>query len=216
MPGLRLKCAVWHIEKRCEHIPGGWLRESTGKTRRVEAEQVLIQRLAEFHRQAERSEHGVHMFEEAALRYIEDLVDKPSVDDLALHVDALLPFVGHLRLDQIHSGTLKPFVDHELARALAPKSINNVLGVVSAILNRAARVWRDEQGRPWLIQAPPLLQRLPTKGRQASPYPMRSRIDCSIGCRPIWWGRPDSRSVPAAGSRRFANCAGTGSARCPV
>ncbi len=55
---------------------------------------------------------------------------------------------------------------------MAPKSVNNALGVVSAVLNRAARVWRSEAGTPWLRQAPPKLSRLSTKGREAKPYPL--------------------------------------------
>lgn len=172
MPGLRLKGGIWQIEKRCEHAPGGWIRESTGKTRRAEAEQFLIRRLEELRQQAEHVELGIHTFEEAGLRYIEDIAQKPSADDMAMHLDALLPFIGQLPLDQVHDGTLKPFVDHEVKRGLAPKSINNALGVVSAVLNLAARVWRDEKGRPWLTQAPPLLRRLSVKGKQARAYPL--------------------------------------------
>ena len=67
---------------------------------------------------------------------------------MAFHLDQLLPFIGQPVLEQIHDGTLKPFIDHEVGRGLAPKSINNALIVVSAILNRAARVWRHVDGRP--------------------------------------------------------------------
>jgi len=80
--------------------------------------------------------------------------------------------MGSNLLEQVHDGTLKAFVDHETGRGKAPKSINDAIGVVSAVLNRAARVWRDEQGMPWLRQAPPRLSRLTTKGRQARPYPL--------------------------------------------
>jgi integrase len=55
---------------------------------------------------------------------------------------------------------------------MAPKSINNAIAVVSAVLNRAARVWRSESGTPWLQQAPPRLTRLSIKGRQSRPYPL--------------------------------------------
>ena len=44
--------------------------------------------------------------------------------------------------------------------------------MVSAVLNRAARVWRSEDGTPWLKQAPPRLSRLSTKGCEAKPYPL--------------------------------------------
>lgn len=89
-----------------------------------------------------------------------------------MHLDQLFPFIGQNPLEQVHDGTLKAYVDHESRRGKAPKSIDNAIGVVSAVLNRAARVWRAEDGTPWLRQAPPKLSRLSTKGRQAKPYPL--------------------------------------------
>jgi integrase len=172
MPGLRLKGGVWQIEKRCKECEGGWLRESTGTSGRAEAEDILIRRLAEIRDEARRKERGVHSFEEAAMRYLEEIAAKASADDVAMHLDQLFPFIGAKALEQVHDGTLKGFVDHETGRGRAPKSVNNALGVVSAVLNRAARVWRDESGTPWLCQAPPRLSRLSVKGRQAKPYPL--------------------------------------------
>lgn len=46
------------------------------------------------------------------------------------------------------------------------------MGIVSTVLNRAARLWRDTDGRPWLTQAPAQISRLSVKGRQAKPYPL--------------------------------------------
>lgn len=172
MPGLRLKGDIWQIEKRCKHAQGGWLRESTGETSRDKAENYLIRRLAGIEDEVGRKKEAVFLFEEAAFRYLEDIAAKPSVDAIAYHLDQLLPFIGQLTLEQIHDGTLKSFLDHEKERGLAPKSINNGIIVVTAILNRAARVWRTEDGRPWLCQAPPKLSRLSTKGQQARPYPL--------------------------------------------
>jgi integrase len=106
------------------------------------------------------------------MRYLEDIAHKPSADDAAMHLDQLLPTIGPLPLEQVHDGTLKPFVDAETARGLAPKSVNNAIAVVSAVLNRAARVWRTDEGTPWLRLAPPRLSRLSTKGRSGKPYPL--------------------------------------------
>jgi len=53
---------------------------------------------------------------------------------------------------------------------LSPKSINNALGVVSTVLNRAARVWRDADGQPWLAQAPAMISRLSIKGKRSMNY----------------------------------------------
>jgi hypothetical protein len=47
MPGLRHKSGIWHIEKRSQYAPGGWLRENTAVSGRTEAEQKLFRRLAE-------------------------------------------------------------------------------------------------------------------------------------------------------------------------
>jgi len=172
MPGLRLKGEIWQIEKRCEHAEGGWLRESTETSSRIEAKKVLIRRLAEMENEAGRKNEAIYTFEEASMRYLEEIAHKPSADTMAMHLDQLLPFIGKHTLEQIHDGTLKPFVDYEASRGKAPKSSNNAIGVVSAVLNRAARVWRNEDGVPWLRQAPPKLSRLSVKGRQAKPYPL--------------------------------------------
>jgi len=89
-----------------------------------------------------------------------------------MNLDQLFPFIGDHPLEQIHDGTLKAFVDQETERRIAPKSVNNALGVVATVLNRAARVWRDEHGKPWLKQAPPMLSRLCVKEKQAKAYPL--------------------------------------------
>src|SRR5690606_16718847 len=172
MPGLRQRNGIWHIEKRCRYAPGGWLHESTGTSSRVEAERILIRRLAKLEEEARRQTDAVFLFEQAALRYLEEVAEKSSADTMAMHLDQLLPFIGNLPLAQVHDGTIEPFVRHERGRGLAPKSINNALGCVATILNRAARVWRDREGRPWLAQAPARISRLPLKGKQARSYPL--------------------------------------------
>ncbi|MBK6512200.1 MAG: tyrosine-type recombinase/integrase [Haliea sp.] len=172
MPGLRLKGGIWQIEKRCKYVEGGWLRESTGCTSRTQAQEILIHRLAAVKGEAERKAAGLFTFEEAGLRYLEESAQKPSAGTMAMHLDQLFPFIGSHTLTHVHDGTLKCFSDYETARGMSPKSVNNALAVASAVLNKAARVWRTEGGDPWLIQAPPRLTRLSTTGRTAKPYPL--------------------------------------------
>ena len=69
-PGLRLKGGIWQIEKRCKYAKGGWLRESTGTASRMEAEKILIRRLAEMEQEARRIDSAVFLFEEASMRYL--------------------------------------------------------------------------------------------------------------------------------------------------
>lgn len=172
MPGLRFRRGAWHIEKRCEWAPGGWLRESTGTSSRRKAEERLIRRLAEVKEEAEKEVSADFSFEKAGLRYLSEIAHKPSADNIARHLDQLFVFIGHLPLAQVHNGTIQPFIDHELERGIAQKSINNVLTVAATVLNRAAKLWRTESGRPWLTQAPATLSRLSLKGCQARPYPL--------------------------------------------
>lgn len=169
-PGLRWRNEVWHIEKRTRFAPSGWIRESTGTSDRSEAERYLIRRLADLEREAQQLDAGHHTFDEAGRRYLSEIVSLSSAEDVALHLSQLLPFIGSLRLEEVHDGTLTEFIRHELERGLAPKSVNNAIGVVSAVLNRAAKVWRDERGRPWLRQAPPRLTRLALRGHRRRPY----------------------------------------------
>ena len=172
MPGLRQKGGIWQIEKRCRFAHGGWLRESTGTSSRNKAEQILIRRLAEIEEEARRHEAAIFTFEEAALRYLEEIAHKSSADTIAMHLDQLFPFIGYLPIAHVHDGTIQPFIEYGKGRGLSPKTINNMLGVVATILNRAARVWRDTDGRPWLTHAPARISRLSVKGKQAKPYPL--------------------------------------------
>jgi integrase len=157
---------------RFRDAQGGWLRESTGVSSRIEAEQILIRRLAEIEEEVRRHEAAVFTFEEAALRYLEEIAHKSSADTIAVNLDKLFPYIGNLPISHVHDGTIRPYVEHEHARGMAPKTINNVLGIVSTVLNRSARVWRDKDGMPWLKQAPVLISRLPVKGKQAKAYPL--------------------------------------------
>jgi len=95
-----------------------------------------------------------------------------------------MPFVGHFALDQVHNGTLQAFIKAEKTPVLvrrangatvqkvkANKTVNLALGVVRRILNLAARDWRDDNGRTWLL-IPPLITLLPLTGHQREPRPL--------------------------------------------
>jgi len=165
--GLRLREGIWHIEKQ---IDGRKLCESTGTGRLEEAELILARRRDEL-RQA--SVFGVRprrMFREAATRYLEENMHLASIEDSALHLRQLDPFIGALTLDRVHAGTLQPFIEQRRRSGVKVKSINNALGLVRRILNLSARLWRDEHGLTWLENAP-LIQLLPDSTAR-EPYPL--------------------------------------------
>jgi len=154
MPGLRLREGIWHIDKRVKALPSGRLRESTGTSNLREAEQYLTKCLEEI-RQA--SVYGVRQkrtFEQAAIFYLEHNRDKKSILNDAMHLEQVMPFIGDLGIDQVHIGTLQPFIAARQAKGIKTKSINNALGVIRHLLNQAASEWLDEYGLTWLAIAP--------------------------------------------------------------
>lgn len=110
-------------------------------------------------------------FDEAASKYLLDHQEKVSLQQDIYQLERLMPFIGKLTLDQIHDGTLAPFIKDRKTKGLAHKTINLGLGLVRRILNLAARSWRDEDGKTWL-ETPPLITMLPLIGFQREPRPI--------------------------------------------
>jgi integrase len=107
------------------------------------------------------------MFRQAATKYLTEYAHKRSIARDALALEQLDRHIGGLRLDQVHSDTLRPYL--EASKHLAQGTINRNLAVVRRVLVLAARVWR-ENGLTWLSEAP--LIQLPTKYAKRQPYPL--------------------------------------------
>jgi integrase len=94
-----------------------------------------------------------------------------SIDCDALHITALLPFVGKRPLRQIHDATPEPFKAQRRRDGVSETTIKRALEVVRCILNRAARSWRDEHGLTWLETAP-VITMPDTSATARKPYPL--------------------------------------------
>lgn len=123
-------------------------------------------------------------FEQAATYYVQIHQEKVSLENDIYHLKRVMPFIGHLALDQVHNGTLQPFINDAKTPVMvrrangtmeekvkANKTVNLALGLVRRILNLAARDWRDENGRTWLSTSP-LITLLPLVGHQREPRPL--------------------------------------------
>ncbi|MGS2723792.1 tyrosine-type recombinase/integrase [Porticoccus sp. GXU_MW_L64] len=165
--GLRKRGGIWHIEKQ---VLGQKLFGSTGTGDLKAAELILAHRIEEV-RQAQI--FGARLqrdFREAATRYLEENMHLATIGNCAHHLKQLDPYIGQLKLQQVHMGTLQPFITDRKRLGRKNKSINLALSVVRRILNLSARLWRDENGLTWLETAP-LIQLLPlTDARK--PYPL--------------------------------------------
>ncbi len=172
---------------------GTWSVDKVWKSERLrldgfrdyaEAESWLI---AELDKRRQAMLFGVRRkvtFEEAAAYYLKTHQEKISLEDDIYHLERVMPYIGHLALDQVHNGTLRAFIEadkapvkvkradeSEVIKIRSNKTVNLALGIVRRILNLAARDWRDENGMTWLV-TPPLITLLPLIGHQRDPQPL--------------------------------------------
>jgi hypothetical protein len=59
-------------------------------------------------------------------------------------------------LNQVHSGTLQPFIEARRKAGIKSGTVNRSLAVARRILRLCAELWRDEYGMTWLETAPML------------------------------------------------------------
>jgi len=141
-----------------------------GAVTQEQAEERLQIEIARVQCDLARKAHARPTFTDCAARYVAQSRDKRSIDVIKWHVRLLQSYIGDLEPQQIHDLTLEPFVQARLAGGASATTINRSLEVVRTILNRAARSYRDADGRPWLEAIPPLITMLPESPR--SPYPL--------------------------------------------
>jgi integrase len=141
-----------------------------GAITREQAEERLDIEMARAQCDLARKAHARPTFTDCAARYLAQSRGKRSIDVIKWHVTLLQSYVGNLEPRQIHDQTLEPFVKARLADGVSATTINRSLEVVRTILNRAARSYRGDDGRPWLEGMPPLITMLPETRRQ--PYPI--------------------------------------------
>lgn len=164
-PGLRKKGEIWHIDKT---IAGRKLRESTGEKELDAAERYLAKRVQEIRAQIVYGERIDHTFDTAAARYIEEHGHKRSLDRDIDTLKAVMPYIGAMTLQKIHSASLDRFISDRKAVGISAGTLNRDLAIIRRVLKLCVRMWRDEQGRPWLDSAP-LLPIINGKKRKARP-----------------------------------------------
>ena len=153
-PGItETKDGRWRIDKTYQ---GSRLQ---GRFETYQAAEAWLLTEMEERRQAEfRRPH--YKFEPIAAKYLLENEEKLSITTEAVLLEAIMPFIGHLNLEQIHDDTLQPFIQARKASGRKNKTINASMAVVRHILNLAARKWRDDKGRT-LLETSPLIAMLP-------------------------------------------------------
>src|SRR5438876_4734272 len=167
IPGIRTNGNVGLIvDKEHRGIP---IYIRLGLLSQEQAEQRLIEEIDRVDALLWRNANRRPTFADCAARYLTESKSKRSVDATAWHIRLLIPYVGTLDIRRVHDGTLQSFIADRIASGVTATTINRSLEVVRTILTRAARSYRDDDGRPWLGTMPPLVSMLPEKPRP--PYP---------------------------------------------
>ncbi|MEA3275514.1 MAG: tyrosine-type recombinase/integrase [Pseudomonadota bacterium] len=170
--GLILRGGYWHIHKTVAlGAAKRRIRETTGfREEEVEdAKRRLEQRVYDVQtdlRQGPKQQE--HSFVDAAVQYILSLERRgKATDGTEVILKRIMDEIGNLPLSHVHMGALGPWIDGQDGK-LKSSTIKRTLGVVTAVLNHAARVLRDGN-MPWLSTAVPKLE-APDWNDQRPPY----------------------------------------------
>jgi integrase len=158
----------WVIDKRVKGI--GRIFQRFEADSYEQAELTFFSIITEAQAFAKKKERGQHSFRESATKYLLESTKKSLARD-GDSLRLLDPYIGNCSLDNIHQGTLQAFIESRRNAGIKSGTIKRDLAVVRRILTLASRVWRDEQGRPWLTTAPPIIE-MPNWGDSAEPYPL--------------------------------------------
>lgn len=166
-PGLYKRRGMWHIDKRIfeTRISG-----NTGTDSLEEAEKYLANKIEKIRDAKVYGIRPVRKFRQAAIKYLSENQHKAGISNEAEYLRQLDDYIGSLNMDQIHIGTLQPYIENRKKQSIKTKTINLALGVVRHILNLASTEWLDENGLTWLLTAPKI-KLMQVKDARA-PYPL--------------------------------------------
>ncbi len=145
-PGLYKRGEIWYIDKV---VRGRRICESTGTGKLEEAERYLARCIEEVRQATVYGVRPQRAFRMAATKYLSE-TRKRSLDRDARDLQSVDPWIGNMPIDQVHMGTLQPFIEARRKAGIRSGTVNRTLAVVRRVLNLSARLWRDESGLTWL------------------------------------------------------------------
>ena len=165
--GLYQRKGVWQIDKQIKGF--GRLSESCKTSDYEEAEQMLMRKLVAIREQQVFGIRPQRSFRQAATKFLSETT-KRSIGRDAECLKNLDPFIGDLLIENIHMGTLMKYIEYRRKQGVKSSTVTRELAVVRRILTLAARVWRDENNKPWIDTAP--LLEMPKWEDSSEPYPL--------------------------------------------
>ena len=145
------------------------VRESCQTGDLADAERYLAHRIGQIRNAALFGVRPKRTFREAATRYLNEYEKKSLAKD-AWNLKRIDPFIGDLYLENVHMGTLRPYIEYGKKQGWKNRTINMPLEVARHVLNLASGEWIDEHGLTWLQSAPKI--RLLPRTDAREPYPI--------------------------------------------
>lgn len=158
-----------------QEYKGQRIFDRLGKVSQAEAEDRLRERRDAIDREraAEQVRRGPErLWADGARKYLIECQQRKvrTLETIAYHVQLLLPYIGAQPMADVCNDSLEEFKLDRLEEGAKNATVNRSLEVVRTVMNRAARVWRDD-GKPWL-SAPPLIEMLDEAAQKREPYPL--------------------------------------------
>jgi hypothetical protein len=111
---------------------------------------------------------STRLWSEAAGKYLIECQKRKvrTLELISYHVTLLVPYIGHLAMCGVCTEAMEGSISARLKEGVKNATVNRSLEVVRTVMNRAARVWRDN-GKPWIATAP-LIEMLDESSKSAS------------------------------------------------
>jgi integrase len=169
--GIRLEGVERIIDKQYR---GQRIFQRLGAVSQEEAEAWLRSRQAAVDAEQEQQlrRGAERLFADGAAKYLIECQQRQvrTLELISYHVKLLVPYVGALPIGDVCNESLESFKADRIEDGAKNATINRSLEIVRTVLNRAARVWRDD-GKPWLPSAP-LIEMLDESEQRRQPYPI--------------------------------------------
>jgi len=141
----RKNSPVWYIQYTDRH--GNRLQVSARTTDRQAAQELHDKLKAESWRQANLKEKPKYSWRDAALKWLDESKHKRSLQDDRNHLRWLEEHLGGLMLEQIDREVVES-IKQAKAETTKPATVNRMLALVRAILNKCEKEWE------WIEKAP--------------------------------------------------------------
>ncbi|WP_218813325.1 tyrosine-type recombinase/integrase [Rickettsiella endosymbiont of Dermanyssus gallinae] len=140
---------------------GDKIQKSTGTTDKIAAQELHDRLKAELWRQDKLKEKPKYIWQDAVVKWLDEVKDKRkrSMKDVILQLNWVDPHLKDKKLIDIDRVLLEKIAKIKEKRKVSPSTVNRMLEIVRAILNKAANEWE------WIEKVPKVPLRYEGEGR---------------------------------------------------